>query len=62
MACRKLASEASPSRPLVVEQNRHSVLALVVQAKQEAATGHTYSADNENIKKKKKGIFLLLLM
>jgi hypothetical protein len=37
----------------VVEQNRHLFLALVVQAKQEAATGHTYSADNENIKKKK---------
>jgi hypothetical protein len=47
MACRKVALEASPSHPLVaVEHNLHPFLALVVQAKQ-AATEHTYSAENE---------------
>lgn len=47
VAYQRLASEAFPSRPLVVEQNLHPHLALVAQAKQEAATGHTCSADNE---------------
>jgi hypothetical protein len=38
---------------VVEEQNHHLFLALAVQAKQEAATGRTYSADIENIYKKK---------